>query len=345
MRSGEPELTVVTFPMNSQNGFPMADQANGGRAAFSVIVPTYNRATVLLKCLEALDRQTVPKDAFEVLVVDDGCEDETTAVVRQFAASHTLNLRYIRQENGGQNAARNRAIGCCRGRILLFINDDTIATPEMIEGHMISHRAYPEEHIAVLGRVTISPDLPPSLFATLHLDSAYALWENAVELPWKAFYTCNVSLKKNFLLKYGLFDEDLRYNDDLELAERLSHHGFRIIYNKRSLGYHYHYLTEDDYLRLARLSGKTLAVWYRKSPHLKRELSTIGFYKGSSFTKRVEYFLADVAINEVTRPLVISVARHISGSHEDVARLFYRKIYKSIERQSIRRALRGTFAR
>ncbi len=319
----------------------MADRADEKTYAITVIVPTYNRAQTLSRCLEALEAQTAPRNAFEVIVVDDGSEDETAEVFSRFSASTTLNIEYIKQENSGQNAARNRAIKCCLGRILLFMNDDTIAAPDVIERHITGHRTYPGENCAVLGRVTVSPDLPPSLFAKLHLDAAYAVWGNTVEVPWKAFYTCNLSINKSFLLKYGLFDEDIRYNDDIELAERLSHHGLRIFYDKRCLGYHYHYLSEDDYVRLARLSGKTLAVWYRKSPHLKKELSTVGFYIGSSRMKRIEYFLADAAINAVTRPLLIFIARRLSRKHERLARLFYKKIYKSFERESIRRALGG----
>ena len=317
----------------------MIDRADDDTCEITAIVPTYNRAQTLLRCLAALDRQTAPRDTFEVIVVDDGSADDTPEVFRRFSASTTLNIEYIRQENAGQNAARNRAIRLCRGRMLLFLNDDTVTAPDVIERHIVGHRTYPGENCAFLGRVTISPELPPSIFAKLHLDAAYALWENTVELPWKAFYTCNLSIAKGFLLKYGLFDEDLRYNDDIELAERLSHHGLRIFYDKRCVGYHYHYLTEDDFVRLAQLSGRTLAVWYKKAPHLEKELASVGFYKGSSPRKRVQYFLADAAINAVTRPLLMFAARRLCRGHERLARLFYKKIYKSFERESIRRTL------
>jgi glycosyltransferase involved in cell wall biosynthesis len=319
----------------------MIDRANDNTYEITVIVPTYNRAQTLSRCLQALEGQTAARKDFEVIVVDDGSRDETAEVFRGFSASSTLNIEYTRQENSGQNAARNRAIGRSRGRILLFINDDTVTAPDVIDRHIAGHRTYPGEQCAVLGRVTISPDLPPSLFAKLHLDDAYSLWENTVELPWKAFYTCNLSIAKSFLMRYGTFDEALRYNDDIELAERLSHHGLRIFYDKRCLGYHYHYLTEDDYIRLAQLSGRTLVVWYKKAPHLKREIAEAGFYKGSSPMKRVKYFLADAAINGVTRPLLMFAARRLFRGHGKLGRLFYKKMYKSFERESIRRALGG----
>jgi glycosyltransferase involved in cell wall biosynthesis len=319
----------------------MADRMTRRMPECTIIIPTYNRAMTLLRCLEALDAQTAPKESFEVIVSDDGSEDGTGAIVETFVETHDLDLRYLRQPNSGQNAARNRAIEVSRGSLLLFINDDTVATPKMVEGHFATHRTYPSESVAVLGRVTISPDLPRSIFARLHLDYAFSLLESKSELDWRAFYTCNASVKKNFLLRYGLFDESLRYNDDIELAQRLSEYEFKIVYDKESLGYHHHYMTEGDYAKLARLSGQSLALWYKKSPHLKTELASVGFYKGATAKKRIEYFAADLMINRVTRPLLMAFAKRLSESHEDLALMFYRKIYKSLERQSIRRTLRG----
>src|SRR5208283_321176 len=129
----------------------------------------------LLKCLEALDAQTAPKESFEVIVSDDGSEDKTGEIVETFIRTHDLDLRYLRQPNSGQNAARNRAIGVSGGGLLLFINDDTIATPGLVERHFAAHRMYPSEEVAILGKVTVSPDLPRSIFARLHLDCAFSL--------------------------------------------------------------------------------------------------------------------------------------------------------------------------
>jgi glycosyltransferase involved in cell wall biosynthesis len=310
------------------------------RVGLSVIIPSYNRAEILEKCLEALANQTISRDAFQVIVVDDGSEDDTKLRVKRFSDGVFSNFRYLRQPNSGQNAARNRAIQEAQGDILLFINDDTIASPIMLEEHRIYHERYPEENIGVLGRVTASPDVPPSLFSKLHLDAAFAVWEGKTELNWQAFYTCNVSVKKEFILKHGLFDESLRYNDDIELAERLSRHGFRIIYDPKAIGYHYHHLPEQAYLDLAKLSGKTLAIWHKKSPHLKKELASVGFYMAAPMSKRIKYFLADVLINRATTPVILSLARRFSKSRENFSLMLYRKIYKALERKNIRNEMR-----
>lgn len=306
---------------------------------FTVIIPTYNRSAIVLKSLQALSNQTVPPDIFEVIVVDDGSEDDTARAISVFSKETINNIRYLWQPNSGQNAARNLAIKESRGRILLFINSDTIATPTMLEEHRLINNRYSEENVAVLGKITISPLLPPSPIAKLHLDTAFDNLGQNTELDWHGFITCNLSVKKSFLLKYGLFEESLRYNDDLELGERLSHYGLRVVYNPKALGYHYHYLTEEDYLNLAKLSGKTLAVWYKKTPHLKNELTTIGFYLTLPFKHRLKYIISDLIINRKTRPFFIALARFFVDRKESAALMFYRKIYKSIERESIRNEL------
>ncbi len=306
----------------------------------TVIVPTHNRAPILQKCIRALGRQTIPRDSYEIIVSDDGSEDDTRLRAEQAAREVSCEVTYLHQPNQGANRARNQAIRHAKGRLLLFINDDTIATPTMLDEHLRTHRHYPAEEVGVLGRVTISPEVPPSLFAKVHLDAGYELWKGQVELDWRAFYTCNASVKKAFLLKYGIFEESIRYHEDVELSERLSHHGFFVVYNPEALAYHDHFLTEESYLNAAKMDGKALAIWYRKAPHLAKELASVGFYLTDSASKRLKYFIADLIINKHTVPHILGLARWLGGRREDLALLFYRKVYKALERESIRDELR-----
>jgi GT2 family glycosyltransferase len=177
------------------------------------------------------------------------------------------------------------------------------------------------------------------MFAKLHLDASYAQWQGKKELDWWAFYTCNVSVKKRFLEKHGLFEESMRYHEDLELSERLSHHGLRIIYNPHALGYHYHYLQEKEYLNVAKREGNALAKWYKKSPHLKSELASIGFYPYMDTAKRIQYLFADLIINRLTMSFILKTARKISKTNEDVALAMYKKLFQALKREAIRHEL------
>jgi glycosyltransferase involved in cell wall biosynthesis len=305
----------------------------------TVVIPTYNRSTVLKRCLDALTGQTLSADLYEIIVADDGSSDDTRKMVERYAADFPARVSYLWQCNAGQSAARNLAITEARGRLLLFINDDTIATPTMLAEHLQTHQLYPDESVAVLGRVTISPQVPCSMFAKIHLDALYALWRGKRELDWRAFYTCNVSVKKRFLVKYGLFEESIRYNDDVELGQRLSHYGLRIIYNPHTLGYHYHYLQEKDYLDIAKRGGNSVAKWYKKSPHLKSELAFVGFYPYMDTAKRIQYFFEDLIINPLTMPFILKIARKISKTNEDIALAIYKKLFQALKREAIRHEL------
>lgn len=305
----------------------------------TVIIPTYNRSTVLKRCLDALTSQTLLADLYEIVVADDGSSDDTRQTVERCAAGSPARVNYLWQSNAGANAARNLAVAEARGRLLLFINDDTIATPTMLAEHIQTHQLHPDESVAVLGRVTISPQVPYSMFAKLHLDASYAQWRGKRELDWRAFYTCNISVKKSFLVKYGLFEESMRYHEDLELSERLSHHGLRVIYNPHAQGYHYHCLQEKEYLNVAKREGSALAKWYKKSPHLKSELASIGFYPYMDTAKRIQYLFADLIINPLTTPFFLKAARKISTTREDIALTIYKKLFQALKREAIRHEL------
>jgi len=307
----------------------------------SVIIPSYNRCAILERCLAALLTQTMPAGDYEIVVCDDGSLDGTRAVAEACAKKAACAVAYLHQPNAGANAARNMGIRSARGRLLLIINDDTIAIPDLLRQHKLSHDRHPEEGIAILGRMTISPEVPPSFFAALHLDADYDQWQGKQELDWRAFYTCNVSVKRSFLLKHGLFEEGIRYHEDLELSERLSHHGLKIIYNPAALGYHYHYLEEAEYLNAAKKDGKALARWYRKFPHLERVLVPFGFHLTSDPVKRAYYLLGDLLINPYTRPPLLRLARWSIGKNVDLAKFLYWKLYASFRREAINEELKA----
>jgi len=305
----------------------------------SVIVPTFNRAEILAKCLRALAEQSCSRDRYEVIVADDGSTDATPDVARREMDRGGLRVRYLRQENAGANTARNRAIRTSAARLVLLINDDTIATKEMLAEHLATHAEYAAPGVAVLGRVTVSPHLPPSRLAKLHLDRAFARLGDQVEHDWRAFFTCNVSVSRELLLAGGLFEEGIRYHEDLELAERLSHHGLRVIYRPQALGYHDHFLGEEEFIAIAAREAKALAAWARLAPHLLDELGELGFEPALPAGRRLKHRLVGSLVNGATIPLWRRFASTCPASLEAVSLLVYEQIYQSVKRSALRREL------
>jgi GT2 family glycosyltransferase len=305
----------------------------------TVVIPTYDRREVLRACLEALDHQTLEPERYEVIVGDDGSSDGTGALVDEMRGRSRYALHYFHQANNGPGAARNRALRMARAPIALILNDDTIAIPSLLAEHLRVHAEHPAEEVCVLGRVTISPDVPASIFARLHLDAAFAAFTGRTELDWTAFITANISVKPAFVLRHGPFREGLFPHEDLELATRLRERGLRILYNERALGYHLHHLTERDYLRNAESDGRALARWYRIAGRETPELYALGLQGAPPLRRELRHHAADLVIRPRTFPLLLALARGLARLHETSALFVYRKLFKYVSRRAIEREL------
>ena len=93
----------------------------------SVVVPAYNAREAIAECLEALLHQTVPRDRYEVIVVDDGSSDGTAEVVRPYG------VKLLQQANQGPAAARNLGVAHAQGEIILFTDADCAPHADWIE--------------------------------------------------------------------------------------------------------------------------------------------------------------------------------------------------------------------
>lgn len=91
-----------------------------GQVDVSVIIPTYNRARLVVESIESALRQTTPPR--EIIVVDDGSTDDTPRVLESFGAR----IIFVRQENQGVGSARNRGMAMARGRYIAFLDSDDL---------------------------------------------------------------------------------------------------------------------------------------------------------------------------------------------------------------------------
>ena len=231
----------------------------------SVVIPTYNRAPVLARCLDALGAQDPP--AGEVVVVDDGSSDGTPEVLR----GHPW-VKAVRQPNGGRAAAKNTGVEAARGDVVLFLDDDVIATPGLLHLHVEHHRNRPEPHEALLGHVTWAPEIE----VTRHMHwlehggplFAYDEIEDREDVPWTMLYTANVSLKREFLEP---FDTDLPIFEDSELAYRLKKRGLILRYDPEALGWHLREETPERTERRMREVGQAAARLHAKWPELRED--------------------------------------------------------------------------
>ena len=306
----------------------------------SVVIPSYKRSAIVAKCVRALCAQTCDASRFEIIVSDDGSPDDTAEVVAALQREHAGHaIAYLHQTNAGANRARNRAIASARGALLLFINDDTIAVPRMLAEHLAAHAQQPDDRVAVLGRMTVSPDLPPSRLAPLHLDRAFANLQDGQMLDWHSFFTCNVSVKKSLLDRGGLFEEGIRYHEDLELAWRLSAHGLRVWYRPQALGYHDHFLAEPEFFAIAEREARSLVSWAKLAPEARPLLAGLGFEPEVALSKRLRHHVFDAVLNPLCRPLWLALARR---GPRRLSLALYDQLYLARKRAALRQACRET---
>lgn len=110
----------------------MNNLSNTSPSLVSAIVPAYNCAGSIEATVASLQKQTLPSDALEIILVNDGSSDETLAVCERLAASDPR-IVVIDKPNGGVGSARNAGIAAARGRYIAFLDADDTLLPETLE--------------------------------------------------------------------------------------------------------------------------------------------------------------------------------------------------------------------
>lgn len=231
---------------------------------YSVIVPTFNGATSIVATLDSLLRQTVAKELFEILVVDDGSTDNTGVVVREYAQAHpSYCIRYLHQQNQGPASARNYGISEARGSLLFFTDDDCEVLAQWIERHQ---QIYTERrHVVSVGGwyVPFLNELRNPYVSFLYLFHRF-LYPNGIldtfegdstllqPQHFPAVNSANLSVYKWVTDIVGPFEAriDTPGNEDMEFSERIRSHGFVMYYLPYMVLHH----KELDLRRLVRMA-------------------------------------------------------------------------------------------
>ncbi|MDQ3571646.1 MAG: glycosyltransferase [Actinomycetota bacterium] len=202
----------------------------------SIVLSTLGNYDGLRRVLDSYEQQTA-RGQFEVLVVGDIADSEperTDAAI----GSRPFEVRRLTGHRRGLSANRNAGAAAARGRLVLFTDNDTIASPALLSEHLSWHKRYSEEAVGVLGHVRWAQEL--RLTAFMHwLDYGVQFdYPNiqGIEAGWGRFYGANVSVKRSLIDRVGGFDEvRLPYlYEDLDFGYRASKIGFRLLYNRHA---------------------------------------------------------------------------------------------------------------
>ncbi len=253
----------------------------------SVIIPTYNRSDILLKTLDALNRQKFLTDNFEIIIINDGSSDDTeNKVTKYLKINKDLNAKYLKQKNSGQGIARNNGIAHCKGDIIVFIGDDIIVSENFLTEHLKFHQKYKSGNDAVLGFIDWHPEIQITNFMKWLTNGssifgkfgghqfAYEKLNGKDIADFNFFYTSNISIKREIIeKKEDQFDCDFgTYGwEDIELGYRLQKkYGLKLHYNPNAIAFHYHYLDEKSLKQRMQSIGQSAHIIHNKHPELKK---------------------------------------------------------------------------
>lgn len=196
----------------------------------SVIIPAYNAEKTIGKCLQALIGQFYPAGSYEIIVVDDGSTDNTGKIAKEH------DIHYIRQDNQGPAAARNRGCREARGGILLFTDSDCVPDADWIKEMVKPFKD--SKVMAVKGAYRTKQKNIVARFAQLEFEERFEILKRAESIDMIDTYSAG--FRKEAFIQMGGFDTSfpVANNEDTELSYRMSKSGFKMVFNPGAIVYH-----------------------------------------------------------------------------------------------------------
>jgi GT2 family glycosyltransferase len=257
----------------------------------SIVVATYNRKEPLARLLSTLALQTVPRDDYEVIVVDDGSREPASHLADRYAGR--LHVSVIRQANAGVAVARQRGVERAHGRYVIFLDDDMLAPQHFVETHLAIHGDRDDR--VVMGELLPDAQLADMpLFERYHAHQCELVASRYGELgsfPGHDVYTGNLSLGRDLFFRAGGFDPAFHI-EDVELGVRLEKLGAQLLFSRRAAAVHSSDHTSlDKWLERSVRDGVDWVRLLRKHPNA-RESSPWRFL---------------LAVNPLSRPFLATV--------------------------------------
>lgn len=217
----------------------------------SIIIPVYNTAEYLPKCLDSIYTQSM--EDFQVILVNDGSPDDSQVIIDRYAAQYPDKTITLRQENAGQAAARNAGLRLATGEFICFVDSDDYLHPNALEQ---AYRAVEEGGLDIVCyqffRVENGRSIPPGrpVFPCEDIRKTFILTE---AMP------CNKLIRRTLFTEHGLYFSQGRIYEDLELMPQLALYTDKIGYLDVPL--YYYLIRSGSTMQQLRYSPKLASIY------------------------------------------------------------------------------------
>ena len=196
--------------------------------------------------------------------MSDGSTDGTDQYLR--SGETPLDVTVLTQTNAGPAVARNAGLLASKGSVVLFVDDDVVPAPDLVEQHLLAHESSAEE-IVVIGPMLTPSDAALSPWVEWEQHQLYKQYE-AIRKGWytctfRQFYTGNASVPRQRVIDVGMFDSQFRRAEDVESAFRLHQSGVAFRFVPEARGYHYAERSFESWLATAHEYGRNDIVFIR----------------------------------------------------------------------------------
>ena len=248
-------------PRPLQSEGPSPDAA--GALAVSVVVAVRNGAHQLPGLLEALSRQTLPREQFEVLVVDDGSTDDTERVARESGLARVIRCG----QPVGKPRAVNMGIRAAAAEVIALTDADTVPDGDWLE---LGLRRMRDEEVDILGGgITVTLGDRPSVAALV--DAMNWLDQRRCCEQQRFPVGANTWARRATFERHGLFDEEIPYyHNDAEWGKRATGAGAVLVYAPEV------HVSHPPRTELRQVAEKAYRLGAGLAPHRRPPFTTIG---------------------------------------------------------------------
>jgi mycofactocin glycosyltransferase len=243
-------------------------RVNGYTPSVTVIIPTRDRRNELVECLESVFSLDYPEDRIEVIVVDDGSQDDTSELLRKLPCKVISH-----KESRGQSYCRNRGAGAARGEILAFIDSDCVPSTTWLKELM---PAFQWDEVGAVGGFVdgyfdkSQLDRYEKAFSSLSMGKRIASAAGNTSTLYVP--TCNLLVRKCAYTKVGGIMEEMSVGEDVDFCWRMRSSGYRLLYLPYGTVRHKHRNVLPRMLRRRAQYGTSEALLHTRHPEKKKML-------------------------------------------------------------------------